>query len=450
PFVYAWDGTQWRFYSDCLWAAPIGLQAPEGGLVPTRNWEFLRLPPDSLGITDGTYRVMFSEELWEVAYFDHVRLQTIDHPENVEVHINDKVGPPEIVQHRLYAVAEKILPRSAIDQQGRDVVATIQHEDQQFLRSFDHRLTQGYVEQHELILEFPVSDLERYTLFFTGWIQPTDTSINVMLQQHPDLSGPEFPNLMVVGEDGQWQPATRPMGFPGGKTKTMAVPLNDLFPTGDQRLKIVTSAEIYWDQVFVADTSDKPQFLEQSADLVLATLSFRGTARRLVSQPNGPELFDANDLSSTTVWPPVLGVMPDYGDVLGLVETPDDRLAILGAGDALELHFKVPLQAVPPGYRRTFLLYTVGYDKDSDLHTLEGQQVGPMPFAGMREYPEYRADPHRFDIAQPETAGQQPLAPPYRWGRQQSWHRFWRQIQQPQITHSIHEPKVPIPNVRTY
>ncbi len=424
PFVYVWDGEQWQFLSDCLWAAPIGLQAPSGGLVPTRNWEYLRLPPDSLGETDGTYRIMLTEELWEVAYFDHVRLHVIDHPAEIEIHINDKVGPPDIVQHRLYQVREKLPPRSAVDQTGRDVLPSILHEDQQFLKSFQHRVTQGYVESHELILDFDVAETDDYTLFLTGWIQPTDTSINVMLQQHPELSGPVFPALMVIGNDGQWQPASRPLGFPGGKTKTMAVPLQGLFPTADRRLKIVTSSEIYWDHVYIANTETEVAIVEQEAELVSARSYFRGTARRLPNVENGPEIFDATDLSTTSVWAPVAGQMPAHGDVRELLEEADDRLVVLGTGDAVELHFKVPSHPVPPGHRRTFLLYTVGYDKDADLHTVEGQQVGPLPFAAMQAYPEYR--------------GGNPSV-----GRKQSWHRFWRQVQNPQVEHSEIEPKVP-------
>jgi hypothetical protein len=428
PFIYTWDGQKWQFFSDCLWAAPIGLQSPGGGLVPTRNWEYLRLRPGTLEPTDGAYRVMLTEELWEVAYFDYVRLLAIDHPAEIEVHINDKVGPPEIVQHRLYQVSEKTLPKTATDHNGNDVLPLLMDEDNRYVKSFARRLTQGYVEPHDLILDFGSTDLEKQTLFLTGWIQPTDTSINVMLQQHPELPGPQFPALFVIGPDGQWQSASRPMGFPGGKTKTMAVPLTGLFPTADQRLKITGSSEIYWDQVYVSRDSEERPLQQIEAELVAAHSFYRGTSRRLPLHEHGPENFDANDVASESVWPPVSGSMTSFGDVLDLLSAHDDRLVTLGTGDAVELRFKVPETPIPNGYQRTFLLYTVGYDKDSDLHTFEGQRIEPLPTSDMISYPDYSAAP---TIHQPNGH------------RQQNWNRFWRQIQNPQIPASSEETKVP-------
>ncbi len=427
PFIYTWNGRQWEFFSDCLWAAPIGLQAPQGGLVPTRHWEYLRLPPESLVATDGTYRLLLTEELWEVAYFDQVRLLTIDHPADVEVHINDKVGPPQIVAHRLYRVGEQHPPVAATNQNGDDVRPLLLAADQQYVRSFERRITQGYVEPHELILEFDRPNLEEYTLFLTGWIQPTDTSINVMLQQQPELSGPIFPALFVPDANGEWTPASRAMGFPGGKTKTMAVPLNDLFPTSDQRIKIVTSAEIYWDQAYVARDQTEVALVEQEAALASARTYYRGTSRRLPLVPNGPETFDAQDVSTAAVWPPVAGRLSDYGPAEHLVREADDRMVTLGTGDALEVAFAVPSQATPPGHVRTFLLYTVGYDKDSDLHTFEGQRIGPLPFRDMASYPDYsRSEDWTSD-----------------WRRTQNWYRFWRQIQNPFVSTPADETKVP-------
>ena len=41
----------------------------------------------------------------------------------------------------------------------------------------------------------------------------------------------------------------------------------------------------------------------------------------------------------------------------------------------------------PAGFRRSFLLRSVGWDKDANLATAEGQTVEPLPFRGMRSYP---------------------------------------------------------------
>ena len=51
----------------------------------------------------------------------------------------------------------------------------------------------------------------------------------------------------------------------------------------------------------------------------------------------------------------------------------------------------------PAGWRRSFLLHSIGWDKDANLATAEGQTVEPLPFRGMRAYPP-------ADDDQPETS----------------------------------------------
>ncbi len=76
-----------------------------------------------------------------------------------------------------------------------------------------------------------------------------------------------------------------------------------------------------------------------------------------------------------------------YGDVLPLLETADDQMAVLGAGDAMTVRFAVPDEDPPEGWKRDFILHCVGYDKDADLNTIYGQTVEPLPFRGMSQYP---------------------------------------------------------------
>lgn len=438
PLIYYYDGQQWEFFSDCLWAAPIGLQSAAGGLAPTRNWEYLRLPPDTLREAGGTYRVMLTEELWEAGYFDCVRLQTIDHPLGTEIHTNDKVGPPAIVQPRLFQIRQKNPPVSATNQWGRDVLPELLQEDQVYVKSFEQRYAQGFVESHELILDLGPEATDQRTLFLTGWIQPTDTSINVLLRQHPETNGPEFPAMFVMDAEGNWQAASRAMGFPGGKTKTMTVPLDGLFPSADHRLKIVTSCEIYWDQIYTATDESPYSYVVQESPLAMAKTFFRGTSRRLPSRLNGPERFDANDVSDAAVWPPMSGPFTNYGDVLSLLLEEDDQLVVIGTGDAIELRFQTPAAAVPSGYQRSFLLYNVGYDKDADLNTVEGQSSLPLPQAAMPAYPVLPSPllPSPADPAE-QSLSEKSMQ------RHQSWNRFWHQVANPHLKSPVEETKVP-------
>ena len=68
----------------------------ENVLAPARGWEYLKIPGEKLVARDGEYRLQITEELWEAAYFDRVALIAVDHPADVAVYSNEKVGPPEL------------------------------------------------------------------------------------------------------------------------------------------------------------------------------------------------------------------------------------------------------------------------------------------------------------------------------------------------------------------
>src|ERR1019366_3172756 len=58
-----------------------------------------------------------------------------------------------------------------------------------------------------------------------------------------------------------------------------------------------------------------------------------------------------------------------------------DRYVVMGPGDETTLQFDAAASpALPPGWRRDFLLYTDGWIKDADLNTALGNTVGPLPF----------------------------------------------------------------------
>ncbi len=56
----------------------------------------------------------------------------------------------------------------------------------------------------------------------------------------------------------------------------------------------------------------------------------------------------------------------------------DETTIIFDANEAGEL---------PQGWKRDFVIHTVGWVKDGDLNTATGQTVEPLPFHGMSKYP---------------------------------------------------------------
>lgn len=242
---------------------------------------------------------------------------------------------------------------------------------------------------HDLVLDLgPLAPSEDVTLFLDGWIFPTDASINVALSQSGE-GGPVPPQVQVIGPDGAWHTVIADMGFPSGKAKTVVVDLAGKFPTRDRRVRIRTNMQIYWDQVFFTTGPVRGPVPQATLTPIAADLHYRGFSRVYRKGGRyGPFWFDYADVNREPRWLPLRGLFTRYGDVLDLLEQPDDRYVVFGPGDEITVQFPAGgAPALPPGWRRDFLLYSDSWLKDADLHTGTGQSVEPLPFHGMPRYP---------------------------------------------------------------
>ena len=147
-----------------------------------------------------------------------------------------------------------------------------------------------------------------------------------------------------------------------------------------------TTMEFRWDAAFVVSGESPAPFSTVALDVESADLHRRGRSRIEQDDSGGPEKFLYDDVLDDPRWPPMRGAFTRYGDVADVVAEEDDILVVMGAGDEMTLRFAVP-PGPPPGWRRDFLLESVGWDKDANLATAEGQTVEPLPFRAMRSYP---------------------------------------------------------------
>jgi len=417
PYLYAWDGERFVFVTDLLWNAPLGLQLAEGQLAPWRDWEYLKIPGAQLKAKDGQYILQATAELWEADYFDHVRLVAVDHPADVEIYSNEKVGPPQIAEFKIHTVRQPRRPLAAHNSAGRDLLADIAAQNSVYARPFERKLRQGVVEDHWIELELgDLADAEQVTLFLTGWVYPAATSINVALSQGGSLAPPQPPSLETPDGAGGWKTVMPFMGFPGGKTKTIAVELPADALTAPARIRIRTSMEFYWDQIVFTVDEAPAEVRTTEIALVSADLHERGFSRVIRDGSNGPEKFVYDDVSRTPKWPPMLGHFTRYGDVLELLAKRDDQLLVMGAGDETTLRFAA-IDPPPAGWKRDFVLYSVGWDKDANLETVLGQSSEPLPFASMAGYP-WRADQQA-----PDSSGYREYLRKYQTRRQSAAYR---------------------------
>lgn len=420
PYLYAWDGEQFAFVTDCLWAAPLGLQVARGVVAKDRPWEYLKVDGRFVEQDGDHYRFRITEELWEIAYVDHLSLQAVDHPVDVDIWTNEKVGPAEVATPTIHAFGpEDLHPIDrAVDTDGRDVTELLGEADRRFVQGFDRRLRQGLCPPHWIDLDVSraakaLSDAENLNdtkvpsetetasdgeaslyLVLTGWILPTDTSLNIQIDQNPELPPVEFPSIWVpdAAEPTGWRKAVPYMGFPGGKTKTIVVDVTEVLNQEDPRLRIRTSAQIYWDSAEVAVQQSPAEIQVHDLQLDSAELAYHGYSKRIDPGPKRPETYDYEQAASSPRWPPLRGPLTRFGPCRPLLEKWDDQMVVLGSGDEIRFRFLAPKQPVPEGWERDFVLHCVGWDKDADLNTLSGQSSMPLPWRDMQVYPPTRAE----------------------------------------------------------
>lgn len=419
PYLYSWDGQRFAFVTDCLWAAPLGLQVSSNRVAPDRPWEYLKVPGELVQPRDGTYELRITEELWEAVYLDHVALLAVDHPADVEIWTNEKVGPASIAEPKIHTFAGQHLRSisKAVDTRGKDVTAKLKAADEDFVKGFDYRIRQGLCPPHWIDLDLgEVAAGDRVLLVLTGWILPTDTSLNIQIDQNPELPSVEPPSVWIP--DGEsWKQVMPFMGFPGGKTKTIVVDVSEFLRPEDPRVRIRTSAQIYWDRAAVAINPPDLDVPVHACQLRSAELTWHGFSQRLKAGPLAPETYDYHRTSDQPRWPPLRGRATRYGDVLGLLTAWDDQMVVMGSGDEARLRFAVPQPPPPEGWKRDFVLHSVGWDKDADLNTLAGQSFEPLPFRGMEAYPPPRAQMDEAERVAKENDSHR--------GRRQPFRRFW-------------------------
>jgi tetratricopeptide (TPR) repeat protein len=406
PWVFAWDGSRMGFVTDFLWRSPLGLRInaqDTAGVTQTEDW--VKIAGEQLVPRDGAYDIRITAELWETHFFDHVSLLVVDHPAETEVFVDERFSPshpPSLAVNVMGAVTP--IAR-AWDERGKEVTDLVTRRDGRYLASFERGVYQGIAKDHFVEFEVPsvgathASPLRRFeglTLVASGWIYPSDSSINVAIGQGGHVT-PSGLALEARGGDGRWVVVNPDLGFPAGKNKTILVDLSRV-PGGASRLRLRTNLEIYWDQLAVSDRS-RAQVRTTRLPLMTAELAFRGYSQTTSPRGDAPETPIYERVSNTTQrWRDLVGYYTRFGNVNALLAGVDDRYVIMNAGDELRLRFQE--QAPPPaGWRRDFVLIGDGWEKDGDYNTGYSQTVLPLPSHSKPDYgagapsPTLEADP---------------------------------------------------------
>lgn len=394
PFLYTWNGSEYVFAKDILWRSALGM--PLGIMGGTTAYAFadasddyIKIPGDMLKASKGKYTMQVTSELWETIYTDQLQLVAVDHPGTTDIFVAEQFSPPPFPGFELYQVEEKKIPVSAFDAMGNDVLSFIAKQDDNYLPGFKSDKYQGITEMHDLVLDPGSIELSgKLFLFLYGWVFPTDASINYALSQSGSLQT-QPPVIQVLNKKGEWVTVIDNLGFPMGKDKMVIADLTGKFLSRDHRIRIRTNMEIYWDHVFFSGRLSDMPVRSTVMNPVSADLHYRGFSQSYRKGGRyGPHWFDYAKVTKDPKWRDLSGNYTRYGDVLPLLMKPDNQYIISNAGDEVTVSFDA--NALPPllkGWKRDFLIRSVGWVKDGDLNTAHGSTVLPLPFHGMTSYP---------------------------------------------------------------
>jgi hypothetical protein len=386
--VFTWDGREMQFVTDFIWRTALGLRINaqgEAAVVHSEDW--VRIRGDQLVPRDGFYDVRITADLWETHYFDHVALLVVDHPGSAEVFVDERFAFPPPAP-RVEVMSPRRPVAAALDQDGRDVTDRIRARDQRYVDSFSLTAWQGMAADHyiEIALGNDVPADAPAWLVASGWVYPTDASINVAITQGslPPLRGLR---LDVPDGAGGWVTVDGNLGFPSGKTKTMLIPLHGVFrPGSERRLRLSTNMEIYWDEITWAVALPDAAVDTTRLPPDVAELRYRGFSRSSQAGRRAPDLPDYRTIATGTgVWRDLIGFYTRYGDVRPLNQAVDDRYTIMNAGDEMALQFPV-LPGPRPGWTRDFVLIGDGWIKDGDFNSGFSMTVAPLPYHGLSDY----------------------------------------------------------------
>jgi tetratricopeptide (TPR) repeat protein len=392
PVLFAWDGTHYQFISDMIGSAVVGhWVGPDERNVPDPT-EYLKVSGSLIKARNRRLSFRFMEPMEEVVYLDQVRLLAVDHPADYDVYPNEYFASnPPFPEFKVIAAKESNvrLPAGAWDEHGRNVLPHLLHRDHDYVTGFKLLNYSGYTEPHSLELDLG-EPYEGGTLrlLMHGFIEYfTATS---MYAAHQAGLDPVAPYVEAQDGNGKWVRVVDDMGFPAGLPRTTVADLTGKLPVGTRRIRIGTNLQIYWDQILIDRTASPSPTHVQDVPLSVAQLKFHGYPRDIERKTNarGDHYYVYEEVSKTGPFARQAGAYTRLGNVKNLISETDDRFAVFGSGDVIELEFDPSrLPALRSGWVRDYFFFADGYEKDMDFYAAEGLTVYPLPYSTMQKYP---------------------------------------------------------------
>jgi Tfp pilus assembly protein PilF len=385
PYLYTWNGERFEFVTDFMGGGEMGYWEGPGEHNHPDPDEYVRIRDDQLKEREGHYDIRVTNELEETLYVDRLQLIAISHRSDTEVYPNEGMSDPPR-QFKLFLTHNARPPFAATDEQGRDVLARISKLDRLYPGDFGLNKIRGYAAEHSITLDLGEATTRRSVLLLTGCTDYAFSSDNVAAHQAGLTMKP--PALQVKDAGGQWKTVIDDIGIPVGRPQTVTVDLTGKFLSKSREVRIVTNMRIYWDQILVDTSGGRTPVQVSRLNPSTAELRWRGFSAEVTPDGREPFGYDYQRVSATSPWKTMPGRYTREGDVREVLLHSDDMFVIARPGDEIALSFDArKLPALPKGWKRTFLLYADGFSKEMDINSASPDQVFPLPFHGMKNYP---------------------------------------------------------------
>jgi hypothetical protein len=329
-------------------------------------------------------------------------LLAVDHPAEVEVYPNEYFASnPPYPSFKVVVSHDAHPPAGAWDEHGHNVLPDLLAH--RFVGDFAMTQFAGFAKPHSLTLDLG----EAYGggplwLLLHGEVEYF-TANSMYAASQAGLQA-FAPYVEALDSQGKWTRVIDDMGFPAGGPRTMTADLTGKLPRATRKIRLTTNLQIYWDSILIDRTKQvappaKPSLSGSKecrrygvcvtpTPLARADLEFHGYPFKIEGTPPGNVQYIYEKASATGPYTRPSGTYTRYGDVLPLLTATDDKLAVFGSGDEVQLDFDAAnLPALPQGWVRDYFFAANGYEKDMDFYAAEGNYVAPLPFLSMGEYP---------------------------------------------------------------
>ncbi|VAW34659.1 hypothetical protein MNBD_GAMMA01-952 [hydrothermal vent metagenome] len=307
-----------------------------------------------------------------------MQIQVLDVPKQWSVVLDERmmISAPQVTGEPLF-YQSIINPVQVLDKYNQDVTELVLRTDKQAIEinNKDTRFL-GLVDEQVITMEFADELVGDYHLILNGWVEyGYSQTMFAAWQAGESAQAPTIEYLL----DGQWQVLLANFGYPAGMPRAASVPIS--IPTKTRFLRITTNMEIYFDQLGLFKAAQPESIIKYNLKLQTATLKQLGFPKRTDNYQRVPsyQFADIQPFWDTRF---MAGAYTQLGDVTELLKHHDNALAIIGAGEAIELTYIDDLPVLDKRFNRYYILQFKGWAKDMDILTQNGETLAPIPAIG--------------------------------------------------------------------